>query len=198
MPNPKTGESKETYVQRYMSSEEAKRDYPDEKQRLAVAYSEWTNYEKACATKPVKKEDSQHLQISKYRDDGQLVFGWASVAKDANGVRPLDWQGDLIDAEDLEQAVYKFNTDFRESNDMHRANSVNGTLVESIMFTKDKVQAMGIPEGVVPEGWWVGFKIDDPVAYSKVKSGIYKMFSIEGSAQRVPCADESVINHEND
>ena len=138
---------------------------------------------------------ANNLEITKYYDDEQLVFGWASVAKDANGNRPLDWQGDLIDAEDLEQAVYKFNLEFRESNEMHVPGTVNGTLVESIMFTKQKMAAMGIPEGTVPEGWWVGFKISDRDAYLKVKSGIYKMFSIEGSATRVECGDEHVVNH---
>lgn len=131
----------------------------------------------------------QNVQIAKYYDDEQLVFGWASVAKDASGVAPLDWQGDVIDACDLEKAVYKFNLEFRESNDMHRPNSVNGQLVESVMFTKEKMAAMGIPEGLVPEGWWCGFKIDDQVAYQKVKSGIYKMFSIEGTGTRVPVAE---------
>ena len=138
---------------------------------------------------------ANNLEITKYYDDEQLVFGWASVAKDANGNRPLDWQGDLIDAEDLEQAVYKFNLEFRESNEMHVPDTVNGTLVESVMFTKQKMAAMGIPEGTVPEGWWVGFKISDRDAYLKVKSGIYKMFSIEGSATRVECDDEHVVNH---
>lgn len=137
------------------------------------------------------------LKITKYYDDDQLVFGWASVAKDATGSRPLDWQGDLIDAEDLEPAVYKFNLDFRESNEMHRPNSVNGRLVESIMFTKEKMKVMGIPEGTVPEGWWVGFQIDKKEDYLKVKSGVYKMFSIEGSGQRVDCPDEDVVDYSN-
>lgn len=127
---------------------------------------------------------AKSLQIAKSNDAEQLVFGWASVAKDATGNVPLDWQDDVIDAEDLESAVYKFNTDYRESNDMHQPNSTNGTLVESVMFTKEKMKAMGIPEGTVPEGWWCGFKISDPIAYQKVKSGVYKMFSIEGSGTR--------------
>lgn len=135
------------------------------------------------------------LTIAKYYDEEQLVFGWASVAKDATGTRPLDWQGDLIDPEDLERAVYKFNLEFRESNEMHKPNSVNGTLVESVMFTKEKMASMGIPEGVVPEGWWVGFKLSDREVYQKVKAGIYKMFSIEGSAVREECEDESVVDH---
>lgn len=132
---------------------------------------------------------AQNIEVAKYYDDEQLVFGWASVARDATGNIPLDWQGDVIDAPDLEKAVYKFNLEFRESNDMHRPNSVNGNLVESVMFTKEKMQAMGIPEGIVPEGWWVGFKIDDKVAYQKVKNGTYKMFSIEGTGTRVPIAE---------
>lgn len=137
--------------------------------------------------KEVRKMDS--LKIAKYYDDQQLVFGWASVARDASGDIPLDWQGDIIDAPDLEKAVYKFNLEFRESNDMHQPNSVNGSLVESVMFTKQKMEAMGIPEGIVPEGWWVGFKIDDKIAYQKVKNGIYKMFSIEGTGTRVPLSE---------
>jgi hypothetical protein len=136
----------------------------------------------------------QNMEIAKYYDDEQLVFGWASVAKDAKGTRPLDWQDDYVDAEDLEQAVYKFNLDYRETNEMH-SGPVKGQLVESIMFTKEKMAAMGIPEGTVPEGWWVGFKIDDKEAYQKVKNHIYKMFSIEGSGQRVPVSEEEVRNY---
>ena len=131
----------------------------------------------------------QGVQIAKYNDEEQLVFGWASVAKDKEGNAPLDWQGDVIEPADLEKAVYKFALEFRESNEMHVPGTVNGTLIESVMFTKQKMEAMGIPEGVVPEGWWVGFKIDDKQVYQKVKAGIYKMFSIEGTATRVPMED---------
>lgn len=140
---------------------------------------------------------AEALEITKYYDDEQLVFGWASVSRDANGVRPLDWQGDYIDAEDLERAVYKFNLEFRETNEMHQGN-VKGYLVESVMFTKEKMEAMGIPEGTVPIGWWVGFKIDDKEAYQKVKTGIYRMFSIEGSATRVPIDDDEGVDDDAD
>ncbi|MES2155479.1 MAG: hypothetical protein V4510_10125 [bacterium] len=39
MPRPNPGEDKQAYVARFMSSAEARADYPDEKQRAAVAYS---------------------------------------------------------------------------------------------------------------------------------------------------------------
>lgn len=132
---------------------------------------------------------AEALEIAKFHDDEQLVFGWASVAKDASGNEPLDWQGDIIDPVDLEVAVYKFNLEYRESNEMHAGPTI-GYLVESVMFTKEKMLAMGIPEGTVPEGWWVGFKIFDRDSYLKVKNGIYKMFSIEGSGQRIPVSGE--------
>jgi hypothetical protein len=46
MPKPNPGESREAYVARFMSSAEAKKDFPDEKQRLAVAYSEYKRQNK--------------------------------------------------------------------------------------------------------------------------------------------------------
>jgi hypothetical protein len=57
-------------------------------------------------------------------------------------------------------------------------------MVESCVFTKEKMQAMGIPEGIVPEGWWIGFYVEDDEAWEKVKDGTYQMFSIEGQGIR--------------
>jgi hypothetical protein len=72
---------------------------------------------------------------------------------------------------------------YREGGEMHERGGV-ATLVESVMFTKEKMALMGIPEGTVPEGWWIGFKVYDDDVWEKVKSGEYPMFSIEGEAIR--------------
>lgn len=45
MPRPKKGETEQEYVSRFMASEEARKDYPDEKQRAAVAYSMYRHKE---------------------------------------------------------------------------------------------------------------------------------------------------------
>lgn len=45
--------------------------------------------------------------------------------------------------------------------------------------------AMGIPEGTLPVGWWIGFQVTDADVWEKVKDGTYSMFSIEGKAERV-------------
>ena len=58
-------------------------------------------------------------------------------------------------------------------------------LVESVVFTKEKMEAIGIPEGTLPVGWWIGFKVLDKDVWEKVKNGEYPMFSIEGTAKRI-------------
>ena len=63
---------------------------------------------------------------------------------------------------------------------------VKSTMVESMVFTPEKAEAMGIPQGIVPTGWWVGFKVEDDRLWSQVKDGRYQSFSIHGSGVRTP------------
>lgn len=125
--------------------------------------------------------------ITKMDDDKRLVFGWASISFTADGEQLEDLQHDLINPEDLEEAVYEYVLNFRDTGEEHRPNlRKKGKLVESCVFTAEKQRAMGLPEGILPVGWWIGFKIEDDEAWEKVKNGTYRMFSIEGKAQRVP------------
>ena len=55
------------------------------------------------------------------------------------------------------------------------------------------MQAMGIPAGTLPVGWWIGFKITDKDVWEKVKNGTYQMFSIEGEAERVEVRAENTL-----
>lgn len=124
------------------------------------------------------------VDISKMNDDQHLVFGWANVSVDENGDVPLDWQGDITSPEVLEKAAYQYVLKYRGTGEMHQGDTV-GYMVESVMFTKQKMAAMGIAEGTVPEGWWIGFYIPDDEVVAKVKSGEYKMFSIQGKAKKL-------------
>lgn len=124
-----------------------------------------------------------NFNVAKATDEC-LVSGWANVAIKSDGTLPLDWQGDIIRPEVLEKAAINFMLDYRESGVMHEG-ECKGTVVESIVFTKEKQKAIGIPEGCVPEGWFITVKVHDSELFSKVKSGQYRMFSIQGSANRV-------------
>lgn len=127
------------------------------------------------------------FQINKAKDaenEQGLVSGWANVAVNANGSIPLDWQDDIIEPEELEKAAINFMLDYRDSGVNHEGGSV-GTIVESIVFTKDKQEALGIPEGVLPVGWFITVKVHDPEVFAKVKDGTYRMFSIQGACHRI-------------
>jgi 8-oxo-dGTP pyrophosphatase MutT (NUDIX family) len=125
--------------------------------------------------------------IYKADEDKHLVFGWASVVLTVNGEELEDRQHDMIDPEDLEDAAYEYVLNFRDTGEEHLPGyRKKGKLVESVVLTKEKQKAMGIPDGILPVGWWIGFKIDDEDTWQRVKNGTYKMFSIEGKAQREP------------
>lgn len=137
--------------------------------------------------------------IMKTDDDKRLVFGWASIAVNADGEQLEDHQHDLIDPEDLEEAVYEYVLNFRDTGEEHISTlRKKGKLVESCVFTVEKQKAMGIPEGILPVGWWIGFKIEDDDAWEKVKNGTYKMFSIEGKANRVPVEKAAPVGSTSD
>lgn len=128
---------------------------------------------------------SCNFKIQKSDEEERLVFGWASVVERTNGETVVDWQEDIVEMEELEAAAYDFVQFYREGSEMHERGGLDiGVVVESMVFTAEKMQLLGIAEGTVPYGWWVGFRVIDDDVWEKVKDGTYRMFSIEGSAIR--------------
>ena len=119
--------------------------------------------------------------------DERLVFGWASVADRADGETITDHQGDIVEISELETAAYDFVQFFREGSEMHERGGLDiAVIIESIVFTPEKIAALGLKDGDLPHGWWVGFRVLDDDVWEKVKDGTYTMFSIEGAAIRQP------------
>ena len=125
----------------------------------------------------------QKIHISKADDDKMQAFGWANVAIRVDGEVIQDWQDDIVEIDELENAAYNFVLHYRSGGEMHQKSDV-ATLIESVVFTKEKMDAMGIPPETIPEAWWIGFQVNDPDVWEKVKDGEYQMFSIEGDAVR--------------
>ena len=100
-----------------------------------------------------------------------------------NGELVVDKQGDIIPEDELEQAAYEYVLYCRQQGDMHERMGV-GRLVESMVFTKQKQEVLGIDLGMC--GWFVGFRVDDPGVWKKIKGGELPEFSIGGKAMRVP------------
>jgi len=136
-------------------------------------FNEITGINKAAARFKVVKSDDERRQ----------VFGWASVAARPSGEVVEDWQEDIIEIDELEKAAYAFTRDYAAAGEMHERGGV-GDLIESVVYTKEKAAAMNIPDGILPEGWWLGFQITDGDVWQKIKNGDYSMFSIEGTGTR--------------
>ena len=127
--------------------------------------------------------------VSKSDPVQQIVFGWAYVSHDVNGEQIIDKSGEMIsDPEQLETAAYDFMLNSRVGKDWHdkllsKADDAPAALVvESVFFSKEKQQAMGIPDGVMPVGWWVGIKILKDDLWNAYLNGERSMFSVHGKA----------------
>lgn len=130
---------------------------------------------------------TSRVAIEKTVDDKRLVFGWLYTCRKANGEQVVDHSGEIVEIDDLEEATYNFVLDARVAGVMHEAAKAKvprsiGRLVESVVFTAEKRAAMGIPEGILPDATWCGFKIDDDNTWARVKSGELKMLSFGGTA----------------
>jgi hypothetical protein len=135
--------------------------------------------------RPKQSELTMQGSISKVDNEKKRVFGWASVGIRKDGQVVIDKQGDLIDdPEEMENAAYNFVLHSRDGGEMHIRKGVS-TLIESFVITPEKREALGIPEGVLPQSaWWTGFQIHDDDVWKAVKSGKYKQFSVHGRGQR--------------
>lgn len=120
------------------------------------------------------------------KDDGgqRLVFGWWYQSHGADGTQWVDYSGDVVDdPEEIEKTAYKFMVDRRTGDVMHEGRPV-ATVVESAVFTPDKLAKMKVPEGVMPTGWWGGMKVHDDGVWDGVRSGRFSSFSIGGKGRR--------------
>ncbi len=127
------------------------------------------------------------FKIMKSDDEKMLAFGWASVSMRVDGYKKDNeklYAAVNVEPEELERAAYEFVELYREGGEMHERGGA-AVLIESIVFTEEKMQAIGIPAGTLPIGWWIGFKVLDKDVWEKVKDGTYLMFSIEGEAERI-------------
>lgn len=125
-------------------------------------------------------------EFSKFDDDKRLAFGWASVVE-LGGMPVIDKQGDYITIDDLEEAAYTYVHKSRVGGDMHKRNGADphhvSDMVESIVFTDDKIAKMGLPDDF-PRGWWVGFKVHDDETWDLVRKQGRTGFSIHGKGMR--------------
>lgn len=174
---------------RTLASSVLKRDRPTRVHKMGVTtadgqvLAEWDVTGEAVAKRATS---NVRVPIAKTDEDQRLVFGFAKLAEDPDnrGYYLVDSQGDLVSPDEVEKAAYAYVETSRESGAMHEG-EVTGPLVESVVFTPEKLEAMGLEPDAIPTGaWWTGYRVEDDDAWDGVKKGRYTAFSIEGSAVR--------------
>ena len=134
-------------------------------------------------------------EFSKTDDEKRQVFGWASVVE-VDGRPVIDRQGDWITPDEIEKAAYKYVQDSRKGGHQHRRTDDDqpfhaSNMIESIVFTPEKIEKMGLPDDF-PVGWWVGYQVHDEDTWAKVKKGDVTGFSIHGRGKRRQVAEVDV------
>lgn len=150
------------------------------------AYDPYMGYAKRDADIELGSDIEFRGEFSKFDDSKMQAFGWASIVK-KDGSPVVDKQGDYITIEDLEDAGYSYVQKSRVGGDMHRRDGEGpahvSDMIESMIFTPEKIEKMGLPDNF-PQGWWVGYQINDPVVWDEVRKRGRTGFSIHGRGLR--------------
>jgi broad specificity phosphatase PhoE len=123
------------------------------------------------------------LSIAKIDEAQQIFYGWAYVAEE-NGAIVVDKQDDYIMPPDLLKAAEDFTLHGGKLGDMHDARNV-GRVVASFVTTKELKDAFGMKMAGDKVGWMLGFKVDDPAVWAKIRGGAQLELSIGGKGERV-------------
>jgi hypothetical protein len=141
---------------------------------------------------PQRVELAASWQVTKADAPQRRVFGWANISVDKGGEAIVDAHGDIIPPLVLEEAAYRWVAEFRAAGTDHDGQPARAVAIESFYATPEKAAALGIPDGVLPRyGWFVGVQFHDDEAFESVVRGDRPMFSIEGTAMRVPVDEEA-------
>ena len=137
-----------------------------------------------CYTYSKDDENSRKEAKKKAILQGVAIEGGSPHLEKADGTQVIDHSKEFVKEEnfgDLEMATYAYNIAFRDGDIRHNCKA-SGLLVESLVMTKEKQKAMGIPDGKVPTGVWLGFYFPEDKDWNTIKSMKKPMFSLYGSA----------------
>lgn len=208
MPKPASSEDQKTFIARFMSDKVMVREYPDQKQRAAVAHSTWRDSKK----KPVRKGIAQILanvqqllkrQRERYKvrwlkkdemppekGNGFMLHCDLCKVEDAEDStfvwgpvlvpEKVDKQGDVISKEEIEDAAHDFLEDGGRPGLLHKVMLGNRdvAVVESGLLRRPYTVAKG---DILPIGtWMIGMRVYNERIRKLVISGELTGYSIGG------------------
>jgi len=135
---------------------------------------------------------SIRCDIDKAAPDLRRFWGKGYIHTRSDGTAVVDHSGDVIDTpetqRDLEEAFYKFVTDYRSGDMQHQVFGA-ATMIEGFVVTAEKKAAGLFPQDM-DEGVYVGFQANDTdegdMLWDGVRSGRLTALSIVGEGERIP------------
>jgi hypothetical protein len=217
VPSPGASETREAFVSRFMASEEAKGEWPDEDQRLAVAFSKWREMKKQKRQR-IKQAQITHISLCPrgktglptiFKADGQFELH-APMAKMNEAGELLavvyapslpDADGHMADAEVIKGFAHEFLRDHRNVDVQHDLKVLpkeKAYVAESFTVAKgdsrfaDFKDDTGRPVDVTG-GWAVVVKIEDEALRGAYRSGGWSGISMYGKAVLEPEVEFDVV-----
>lgn len=186
IPTPTQGESQSSFIARFMSNDAMKKEFPEEKQRLAVAYSTWRKHKKEIFC-------NVHGFETKEGEFGDLIkCGYIATTHLDSGFENEEgiYIRDIIAKETLDKWVEEIN----EGNPRANKVSINHNRETHVagVGIKGSARVDKLPDGHY--GLWVETLIDktkenfDDTRY-RLDKGLLDSFSIEFNP-RNPVTDE--------
>lgn len=125
---------------------------------------------------------TRQVRVCKSDDEAQVVYAWLAVAEEADGTEVVDSYGDVLDVPSLEETAWAFVAESRVAGVGHDDLGI-GTVVSSVVTTRELQAAWGLPPGALPVGWFVGIHVTRPDVWARIKAGELPALSWAGVAE---------------
>jgi hypothetical protein len=128
-----------------------------------------------CQTRPIP--------IAKVDKEKRLVTAWLNHISDANGKPIVDTDGDIIEFDELENAmIHAFAKGGRGKAERDHETFGLGDVVEHFTLDREHREALGFGRG--PAGAIVKVRVTDDRLWKQIKSGEITELSFTGSGER--------------
>jgi hypothetical protein len=131
----------------------------------------------------------QVVDIFKVDEDKRIVYGKALVPD------KIDFQGDIVSKEDIEEAAHNFLINLQKAYQELLTDGISKTKASEIGFMHKFFKGVGgfgyiIESYIDPEGSWVlGTKVTDDSIWKMIKEGKITGYSIGGQGVRIPLVE---------
>lgn len=146
---------------------------------LKVALAEAQNIDLNLNSWNLKEVPVEKIYAPIFKRDAQRRLVYSVIAE--SGM--VDTQGDVMDAQTIEDMAHNFMMRFRSFDERHNWKQVEALPVESWVFKEDVTLFGQLIKAV---SWVIGAKVFDDGIWQKVESRLYKGFSIGGKGVRTP------------